>query len=204
MTAAHVAIHVDLVADGVAGAAVAVAAGVAVLGDEVGHDAVKARAVEVAGLHEPEIVGDGEGRVGGEELELDGALLVHLDEDVREAIGTQRQHEAPHDVAVVLRGAAGADGRDRPPRGGDVGPVVLRPGAQQVVALAGERLDEIGLHGGAAGDGPLEMASSASSAATAASVAESVWAWRNITVRAGTSAGLARAQPAPARRRRAP
>ena len=41
------------------------------------------------------------------------------------------------------------------------------------------------------GPEPFEMASSASRAAAAASVAESVWARRNIAVSAGTSAGLA-------------
>src|SRR3954469_19400224 len=47
-----VAPAIELVADGVAGTAVAVAAGVAVLGDEGGDDAVDARAGEDAGAGE--------------------------------------------------------------------------------------------------------------------------------------------------------
>ena len=151
----HVAIHVDLVTDGVAGTAVAVAAGVTIHDGKVGHHPMEALLIEEAALNQPEVVGDGEGRIGGKELDLDGALLVHLDEDVREAIGAQGQHEAPHDVAVVLGGATGVDGRDGPPGGGDVRPVVFRPGAQLIVGLAGECLDEIGLHGGTPGTRPV-------------------------------------------------
>ena len=73
---------VDLVADGAAGAAESVTAGVAVLDHEVGHHPVPAVAVEEPPIDQPKEVGHGERRLGPEQLDLDGPALIGLDEDM--------------------------------------------------------------------------------------------------------------------------
>ena len=73
---AVVPVAIDLVADRAAGAAEPVAARIAVLDHEVGHHPVPAVAVEEAPVHQPEEVGDGQRRLGAEQLDLDRAALA--------------------------------------------------------------------------------------------------------------------------------
>src|SRR3990172_4881973 len=77
--AAVVLVLVELGLDLVAGAARAVALGVAALDDEAGLDAVEGQPVVEALLGERDKVLDGLGRVTGEELDLDDAALLHGD-----------------------------------------------------------------------------------------------------------------------------
>ncbi len=77
-----VTVSIELVADGAAGPAEPVAPGVAILDDEVGHHAVPPVAIEETPLDQPYEVGHGHGRIGTEQLDLDRATLIGLDDDL--------------------------------------------------------------------------------------------------------------------------
>ena len=114
--AAQVRPLVQLVANRVAGPAFAVAARIAVLHDEVGHDAVDAEAVEVALARQRDEVLDRQRRVEHRQLDLNRAAIgvdVHLRRHRR-----VRRGAAPYTrpAAASSAPAGSARRRRRPPR----------------------------------------------------------------------------------------
>ena len=132
-----VPVAVDLVPNGAAGAAEPVAARIAVLHDEVGHHPVPAVPVEEAPVHQPQEVVHRERRVGAEQLDLDRPAPLRLDHDVRARERVGGREIAARHVAIVLQRAAGRDRIGRPPPCRGLGPVVLGPPPDQIVAGPG-------------------------------------------------------------------
>ena len=138
--------HVDLVANGAAGSAESISTRIAVLHDEVGYHAVPPVAVEEVAIDEPEKIGDRERGLGAEELDLNGSTLLGLDRDLGPGERVGAGDEGAHEIAILLHRTAGSDRVGRAPLVGGLGPMVLGPEANEVVAGARGRLQKLAIH----------------------------------------------------------
>jgi hypothetical protein len=104
--------------------------------------------IKEASVDQAKEVGHRERRVRPEQLDLQDAALLGLDEDVRPGDRISRHQKLGGQLAVVLERAAGAERVGRSPPCRRLGPVGFGPLPQQVVRRTGRGRQELSIDAG--------------------------------------------------------